>query len=52
VALIDRERGLFEVGPAAQMIDPVKLGRLYGREVRVAQVDDHVAIVIGSGDPP
>jgi manganese/iron transport system ATP-binding protein len=52
VALIDRERGLFEVGPAAQMIDPVKLGRLYGREVRVAKVDDQVAIVIGSGDPP
>ena len=52
VALIDRERALFEVGPAEQMIDPQKLGRLYGREVRVAKVGDETAIVIGSGDPP
>jgi len=49
VALVDRERGLFEVGPASQMIDPQKLGRLYGREVRVAQVGDKTAVVIGDG---
>ena len=36
VALVDRERKLFQVGPADQMIDPVRLGQLYGREVRVA----------------
>ncbi len=47
VALVDRERGVFEVGPAAQMIEPHKLARLYGREVRVAQVGDRTAVVIG-----
>src|SRR5947207_8248685 len=51
VALVDRERGLFEVGPVEQMIDPDKLGRLYGREVRVAKVGDATAIVIGNGAP-
>jgi hypothetical protein len=30
------------------MIDPERLGRLYGREVRVARVDGQVAIVIGA----
>jgi ABC-type Mn2+/Zn2+ transport system ATPase subunit len=49
VALVDRERKLFEVGPAEKMIDPHKLGLLYGREVRVAQVGDRTAIVIGNG---
>jgi manganese/iron transport system ATP-binding protein len=48
VALVDRDRGLFEVGPAREMIDPQRLGRLYGREVRVAQVDGQTAVVIGS----
>jgi ABC-type Mn2+/Zn2+ transport system ATPase subunit len=47
VALIDRDRGLFEVGPAEQMIDPHKLESLYGREVRVAQVGDRTVVVIG-----
>lgn len=51
VALIDRERGLFEVGPAEQMLDPQKLGRLYGREVTVAKVGNRIAIVIGDGAP-
>ena len=51
VALIDRERGLFEVGPAEQMIDPHKLGKLYGREVTVAKVGDRIAVVIGEGAP-
>jgi ABC-type Mn2+/Zn2+ transport system ATPase subunit len=46
VALVDRERALFEVGSAAEMIDPQRLGRLYGREVRVAQVNGHTAVVI------
>src|SRR5438132_13550617 len=48
VALVDRARGLFEVGPAREMIDPQRLGRLYGREVRVARVDGQVAIVIAA----
>jgi len=51
VALIDRERGLFEVGPAEQMLDPEKLGRLYGRVVRFAKVGDKIAILIGDGAP-
>jgi ABC-type Mn2+/Zn2+ transport system ATPase subunit len=51
VALVDRERGLFEVGAAEKMIDPQKLGRLYGREVRVAQVGDRTAVVIAGESP-
>lgn len=51
VALVDRERKLFQVGPAAEMIDPHKLGQLYGREVRVAQVGGRTAVVIGEGPP-
>ena len=51
VALVDRERRLFEVGPSAQMIDPQKLALLYGRKVTVAQVGGQTAIVIGDGGP-
>ena len=47
VALVDRARGLFEVGPAREMMTPERLGRLYGREVRVAEVDGQIAVVIG-----
>src|SRR5947209_5619978 len=46
VALVDRERGLFEVGPASEMITPERLGRLYGRQVRVANVGERTAVVI------
>ena len=52
VALVDRERRVFEIGPADQMIDPRKLALLYGREVRVAKVGDKTAIVMGDGAPP
>ena len=52
VALVDRERGLFQVGPAAEMIDPTKLGHLYGREVRVARIGDQTAVVIGAEKQP
>jgi len=48
VALVDRVRGLFEVGPVREMLDPKKLGRLYGREVRVADVGGQTTIVIGA----
>src|SRR5437870_6360866 len=47
VALVDRERGMFEVGPAREMMTPERLGRLYGREVRVAELGGQIAIVIG-----
>jgi len=47
VALVDKDRDLFEVGPAEKMIDPHKLELLYGREVRVAQVGDRTVVVIG-----
>jgi ABC-type Mn2+/Zn2+ transport system ATPase subunit len=50
VALVDRERKLFQVGPAQEMIDPHKLGQLYGREVQVANVGGHTAVVIGEGN--
>ena len=47
VALVDRARGLFEVGPAREMMTPQRLGRLYGREVRVAEIEGQIAVVIG-----
>jgi hypothetical protein len=47
---VDRERRLFQVGPAQEMIDPQRLGQLYGREVRVAQVGGQTAVVIGTGN--
>jgi ABC-type Mn2+/Zn2+ transport system ATPase subunit len=47
VALVDKDRGLFEVGLAEKMIEPHKLELLYGREVRVAQVGDRTVVVIG-----
>jgi ABC-type Mn2+/Zn2+ transport system ATPase subunit len=47
VALVDRARGLFEVGPAREMMTPERLGRLYGREVHVAELGGQIAIVIG-----
>jgi ABC-type Mn2+/Zn2+ transport system ATPase subunit len=50
VALVDRLRGVFEVGPVRQMLDPKKLGQLYGREVRVADVAGQTAIVIGASN--
>ena len=50
VALVDRQRGVFEVGPVKQMLDPKKLGQLYGREVRVVDVGGQVAIIIGQSN--
>jgi manganese/iron transport system ATP-binding protein len=50
VALVDRDHDLFEVGAASDMITPERLGRLYGRVVRVADVEGQPAIVIGG--PP
>ena len=50
VALVDRERQVFEVGPAAEMIDPVRLGRLYGRQVHVADVGGRTAVVVGAAN--
>jgi ABC-type Mn2+/Zn2+ transport system ATPase subunit len=47
VALVDRARGLFEVGAARETMTPARLGRLYGREVRVLDVDGDIAVVIG-----
>jgi ABC-type Mn2+/Zn2+ transport system ATPase subunit len=48
VALVDRERRVFEVGPVRQMIDPARLAGLYGREVRVVEVAGQTAVVIGA----
>src|SRR5262249_4838695 len=47
VALVDRARGVFEVGPAREMMTPERLGRLYGRKIHVAELDGQTAIVIG-----
>jgi ABC-type Mn2+/Zn2+ transport system ATPase subunit len=48
VALVDRLRGVFEVGSVRQMLDPEKLAQLYGREVRVVDVGGQIAVIIGS----
>ena len=50
VALVDRERQLFEVGPAAEMITPERLGHLYGRRVHVADVGGRTAVVVGAAN--
>ena len=47
VALVDRDRQLFEVGPAREMITEERLGRLYGRAVRVADLAGHTVVVVG-----
>jgi ABC-type Mn2+/Zn2+ transport system ATPase subunit len=48
VALIDRDRQHFEVGPAAQMLTGERLSRLFGRAVTVAEVAGQTAVVIGA----
>ena len=52
VALIDRDRQMFEVGPARAMITAERLGGLYGRTVIVAEVGGHTAVVIGDAPAP
>src|SRR5207249_9744732 len=47
VALVDRDHGLFQVGPVAEMIRPEYLQRLYGRTVTVAEIGGRRAVVIG-----
>jgi ABC-type Mn2+/Zn2+ transport system ATPase subunit len=52
VALVDRQHAVFEVGPAAEMFKPDKLGRLFGREVSVVDVGGKVAVLVGGGGAP
>jgi ABC-type cobalamin/Fe3+-siderophores transport system ATPase subunit len=47
VALVDKERRVFSVGPTDEMIEPQRLEQLYGRTVQVAKVGEQTAIVIG-----
>jgi ABC-type Mn2+/Zn2+ transport system ATPase subunit len=50
VALVDRERRLFEVGPARTMLEPDRLSRLYGRRVESTSVQGRSAYVVGDPD--
>jgi ABC-type Mn2+/Zn2+ transport system ATPase subunit len=52
VALVERQHGVFEVGPASEMFKPEKLGRLFGREVRVVDVGGQVAVIVGKNGNP
>ncbi|HEU5322821.1 MAG TPA: metal ABC transporter ATP-binding protein [Methylomirabilota bacterium] len=47
IAVVDRERGLFEVGTDAEMLTDERLSRLYRRPVRVRQVDGWRTILVG-----
>lgn len=47
VALVDRRHALFEVGPAAEMFKPDRLGRLFGREVSVVEIAGQRAVLVG-----
>jgi ABC-type Mn2+/Zn2+ transport system ATPase subunit len=47
VALVDRAHGMFEVGPARDMLVPERLERLYGRRIRIAKVEGQIAILVG-----
>jgi ABC-type Mn2+/Zn2+ transport system ATPase subunit len=52
VAIVDRTHAKFEVGPAREMLDPERLGRLYGRTVHIANVGGQIAVVIGEAPAP
>ena len=47
VALVDRQHALFEIGTAAEMFQPDRLGRLFGREVSVVEIAGQRAVIVG-----
>ena len=47
IALVDRERQLFRLGTNAEILTDEVLTRLYGREIRVRQIDGWRTIVVG-----
>jgi ABC-type Mn2+/Zn2+ transport system ATPase subunit len=47
IAIVDRERQLFRVGAADEILTDSTLTALYGRPVRVREVDGHRTIVTG-----
>ncbi len=47
VAIVDRARGVFRVGPEAEILRDDVLTRLYGCDVRVRPVDGWRAVLIG-----
>ncbi len=47
VAIVDRARGVFRVGPEAEILRDDVLTRLYGCDVRVRAVDGWRAVLIG-----
>lgn len=47
IAIVDRERQLFRVGAADEILTDSTLTALYGRSVRVREVDGHRTIVTG-----
>ena len=46
-AVVDRERGVFRVGPSAEILTDDVLSRLYGREVRVRTVNGWRTVFAG-----
>jgi ABC-type cobalamin transport system ATPase subunit len=47
VALVDRERRLFRIGDAAEILTDEVLTRLYGREIRVRTVNGWRTVFAG-----
>lgn len=47
IAIVDRERQIFRVGAADEILTDSTLTALYGRSVRVREVDGHRTIVTG-----
>jgi len=50
IAIVDRERAVFRIGDAAEILTDNTLSALYGLNVRVRQVDGRRTILTG-GDP-
>jgi len=51
IAFVDQERGLFKVGPLAEMLRPEALEALYGRPVAVREEDGRRFVVPSSPAP-
>ena len=49
LAIIDRERGLFAVGPMEEILTDEQLSRLYGTRVRVHEIGGTRTILAGGG---
>jgi ABC-type Mn2+/Zn2+ transport system ATPase subunit len=52
LAFVDKDKGLFLVGPLERMLQPAALGELYGRAVTVREENGHRFVYPEPKDPP